>query len=91
MTISTTSKILTLSNRYNKTALNNPQSHPQVQDYAHTVKHSNSIDGLQMLVNCHDCQSEFDILKSGYSSEYIVLCGSCWSVEAKNRGLVVAR
>jgi hypothetical protein len=44
-----------------------------------------------MLVNCHDCQDQFDILKSGYSSEYIVLCAGCWSVEAKNRGLAVAR
>ena len=39
MTISTTSKILTLSNRYNKTALNNPQSHTQVQDYACATKY----------------------------------------------------
>ena len=39
MTISMTSKILTLSNRYNKTALNNPQSHTQVQDYACATKY----------------------------------------------------
>jgi len=39
MTILTTSKILTLSNRYNKTALNNPQSHPQMQHYACATKY----------------------------------------------------
>jgi hypothetical protein len=39
MTISMTSKILTLSNRYNKTALNNPQSHTQVQHYARATKY----------------------------------------------------
>ena len=39
MTISMTSKTLTLSNRYNKTALNNPQSHTQVQDYACATKY----------------------------------------------------
>ena len=39
MTISMTSKILTLSNRYKKTALNNPQGHPQVQHYACAAKY----------------------------------------------------
>ena len=39
MTISMTSKILTLSNRYNKTALNNPQSRTQVQHYACATKY----------------------------------------------------
>jgi len=39
MTISMTSTILTLSNRYTKNALNHPQSHPQVQHYACATKY----------------------------------------------------
>ena len=39
MTISMTSKILTLSNRYTKTPLNYPQSRTQVQHYACATKY----------------------------------------------------
>ena len=67
MTISMTSKILTLSNRYNKTALNNPQSHPQVQHYACAAKYA----GIDWATNDYGNCSLFI-----YRSKHDVLAGT---------------
>jgi hypothetical protein len=40
-----------------------------------------------MFTDCHDCGKSFDVFTEGYSSEYLVICGSCWKIEIKNREL----
>jgi len=57
-----TSMILTLSNRYTKNALNHPQSHPQVQDYACATKCSSGTDGLQMKIQIDLKAADFEQL-----------------------------
>jgi hypothetical protein len=37
------------------------------------------------MVECHNCQSNFDIAIGGYSSQYITLCSSCIATEKNFR------
>jgi hypothetical protein len=67
MTISTTSTILTLSNRYTKNALNHPQSRTQVQHYACATKYVR----IDWATNEYGNGSIFI-----YRSEYGVLAGA---------------
>jgi len=38
-----------------------------------------------MIKTCDDCQSQFDIFKEGYGSQFFVVCGKCWAIETKRR------
>jgi hypothetical protein len=39
----------------------------------------------ETMVECHNCQSNFDITVEGYSSQYITLCKSCIATQRNFR------
>jgi len=41
-----------------------------------------------MLKNCDNCGNNFDVFNEGNVSEYsVALCGKCWAIEARSRGI----
>jgi hypothetical protein len=41
-----------------------------------------------MLKTCDNCNAGFDVFNEGNVSNYsVALCGKCWSIEARLRGI----
>ncbi len=38
-----------------------------------------------MLKTCDDCGKDFDIFTEGYSHQFFIVCGNCWSTEIQRR------